>query len=179
VIESQIQRGSNYQSNAQSRDQILDTIEDAVGKQTEQIISLFVTKDEFARKMAQIETYENLDERITEFAKLMEENMRKGGITPDHVPEKSEERQSVTSQPANIQSNSDITKYDTEIKAHIKSILRQYVSASDLHGLIHEVQRLSESHKHLTDEKYDAKNRIAILNKKVAQIEQVYYANSF
>ena len=76
-------------------------------------------------------------------------------------------------QPAAEPASDDIRKYDTEIKSHIKSSLKQYVSAADLHGLIHEVQRLSQSHKHLTDEKYDIKNRIAILNRKIGQLEQV------
>ena len=66
---------------------------------------------------------------------------------------------------------------ESDLKSHVKTQLRQYVSASDLHGLIHEVQRLSESHKHLSDEKYDVKNRIAILNRKMAQIEQVILNN--
>ena len=48
----------------------------------------------------------------------------------------------------------------TEWKQYVKSTLKQYVSASDIHGLITEVQRISESHKTLMNEKSDFKLKL-------------------
>ena len=47
-----------------------------------------------------------------------------------------------------------------EWKQYVKSTLKQYVSAADIHGLIHEVQRISESHKTLINEKSDIKLKL-------------------
>lgn len=173
VVSSQLARGnSSDQTNRMGTiptQPILDTIEDAVGKQTQQMISLFVTKDEFSHRMAAID-HDDLNGKITECARYIEEKLHEEAQLAQHIPitnTHSDVGQTIIST-----SDDELRKYDAEIRAHVKSSLKHYVSASDIHGLIHEVQRLSESHKLLTDEKYDVKNRILIMNRKVAQLEQ-------
>lgn len=84
------------------------------------MISLFVSKEDFVRKLAQIENSK----------KTSELEIPEGVVSAS--------RGSIGSL-----SDEDIRKLENDLKAQTKALLKQYVSASDLHGLIHEVWFIS------------------------------------
>ena len=80
------------------------------------MISLFVSKEDFVRKLAQIENSQKTSElEISEG--VVSASSGSIGSLPDE----------------------SIRKLENDLKAQTKALLKHYVSASDLHGLIHEV----------------------------------------
>ena len=84
------------------------------------MISLFVSKEDFFRKLAQIENSQ----------KTSEIEIPEGVV-------------SASSGSIDSLSDGNIRKLESDLKAQTKALLKQYVSASDLHGLIHEVWFIS------------------------------------
>ena len=157
AVDARIERGgppsvltqSHDNDGAPSREQIVNAVEECVNKQTDQLVSLFVTKDKLLDLQRKIE-------KIAEKKEIMSE--------------KTESLRSPSST-STIMSYEVSDKLDSNVRDHIKSQMKHYITTSDMHGLIHEVQRLTESHKMLTDFKYDIHRQIKQDEKKISQLE--------
>ena len=82
-----------------------------------------------------------------------------------------------TSKPPSVRTVTEVSIND-EWKQYVQATLKQYVSAADIHGLIHEVQRISESHKTLMNEKSDTIRRLDNLEAKQASKPVVLHIES-
>ena len=82
-----------------------------------------------------------------------------------------------TSKPPSVRTVTDVSIND-EWKQYVQATLKQYVSAADIHGLIHEVQRISESHKTIMNEKSDTIRRLDSLEAKQASQSVVLHIAS-
>ncbi|CBY09707.1 unnamed protein product [Oikopleura dioica] len=157
AVDTRIERGgppsvlsqSHENSGAPSREQIVSAVEECVNKQTDQLVSLFVTKDKLLDLQRKIDRITEKKENVTEKIESLRSPSSTSTITSYEVSD----------------------KLDSNIRDHIKSQMKHYITTSDMHGLIHEVQRLTESHKMLTDFKYDIHRQIKQDEKKISQLE--------